>query len=147
MKRLLAGAATLLTSLALAAPAAYDVFPETRSPGGRWAVGWGVPGKTLDSKKLRSPDAENPYFEGVMGDSGKAEDYLIDLKAGKIPLDQKRRDAPISGRRIGVGEQQEQARFGGVCDPQLAAGEQETVSIFHGPGSQRKRVGAGPGLR
>lgn len=81
MKRFLAGAATLLASLALAAPASYDVFPETRSPGGRWAIGWGIPGKSIDSARLRSDDG---YFAEVTGDIDRAEDYLIDRKSGKI---------------------------------------------------------------
>jgi hypothetical protein len=81
MKRLLAGAATLLASLALAAPASYDIFPETRSPNGRWAIGWGIPGKSLDSARLR---AEEGYFESVSAEIDRAEDYLIDRKSGKI---------------------------------------------------------------
>ena len=81
MKRTLAGAAALLASLALAAPASYDIFPETRSPDGRWAIGWGIPGRQIDSARLRSDDS---YFAEVTGDIDRAEDYLIDRKAGKI---------------------------------------------------------------
>ena len=85
MNRLLAGlAAALLLSAALAAPGPYDVFPETRSPGGRWAVAWGVPGKTLDSAKIRAADAENPELDAAASDPAKVENYLVDLKARKI---------------------------------------------------------------
>ena len=36
--------------------------------------------------------------------------FLPDLEAGELALDQERRDALVSGLRIGVGEQQEEAR-------------------------------------
>ena len=66
--------------------------------------------------------------------------FLAHLESRKLALDQKRRDAAVSGIRIGVGEQQEQSRFGGVGDPQLAAGEQKMVARIHRARGQRERV-------
>ncbi|MGC4046390.1 MAG: hypothetical protein QM758_21575 [Armatimonas sp.] len=90
MRRLLTLAVLLGASMALAAPAAYDVFPETRSPDGRFAVAWGVPGKTIDSARLRADGGDNEYADQVLNDAEKAQNYLIDLKKKSIV-------APLSG--------------------------------------------------
>jgi hypothetical protein len=80
MRRLFVLVATLATTLALAAPAAFDVFPETRSPDGRFAVAWGVPGKTIDSVLLRENGGESDYTSEVLADCDKAQNYLVDIK-------------------------------------------------------------------
>jgi hypothetical protein len=80
MRRFLVLVAALAGTLALAAPAAFDVFPETRSPDGRFAVAWGIPGKAIDSAQLRENGGESDYATGVLADSEKAQNYLVDLK-------------------------------------------------------------------
>jgi hypothetical protein len=80
MRRFLALLATLITTLALAAPASFDVFPETRSPDGRFAVAWGIPGKAIDSAQLRENGGEGDYASEVLGECDKAQNYLVDLK-------------------------------------------------------------------
>jgi hypothetical protein len=84
MRRLLTLAALLGAALSLAAPAAYDVFPETRSPDGRFAVAWGVPGKPIDSARLREDGGENDYINELLTDAEKAQNYLVDLKKKSI---------------------------------------------------------------
>ncbi|BAZ16827.1 hypothetical protein NIES4071_87050 [Calothrix sp. NIES-4071] len=51
----------------------YQVFNSTNSPNKRYAVAWGIPGRTSNSPKLD----ENDDFE-------KVENYLVDTKANKI---------------------------------------------------------------
>ncbi len=80
MRRLLVLVATLTATLALAAPAAFDVFPETRSPDGRFAMAWGIPGKTIDSARLREGGGESDYATEILSESDKAQNYLVDLK-------------------------------------------------------------------
>ena len=53
----------------------------------------------------------------------------------------------ISGLGIGVGEQQEEAGFGRVGDPQLAAVEQEVVALVFRARRHGEGVGARPGFR
>lgn len=84
MRRLLTLAALLTASLALAAPAAYDVFSETRSPDGRFAVAWGIPGKDIDSTRLRIGGGDNEYTDQLLNDADKAQNYLVDLKKKSI---------------------------------------------------------------
>lgn len=51
----------------------YQVFDSTNSPNKRYAVAWGIPGRTSNSPKLE----ENDDFE-------KVENYLVDSKTNKI---------------------------------------------------------------
>ena len=73
--------------------------------------------------------------------------FLPTWKPGKLALDQEGRDAFVAGLRIGVGEEQEEARLGGVGDPQLAAVEQEVVAVVLGARGHGEGVGARPGFR
>ena len=51
--------------------------------------------------------------------------FLPYLKSRKLAFNQKRRDPFVTRFRIGVGEQQKEARFGGVGDPELAPSRQK----------------------
>ena len=66
--------------------------------------------------------------------------FLPTASPGVRALDQKSRDAAITFRGIGVGEDQKQPRFGRVGDPQLAAGEPVIVAVLDGARRQRERV-------
>ena len=73
--------------------------------------------------------------------------FLAHLEAGKLALHQERRHTFISGRGIGIGEQQEEAGFGGVGDPKLAAVEQEMIAAIFGARGHGEGVGARSGFR
>ena len=72
--------------------------------------------------------------------------FLPTLKSREIALDQERRDAFVARFRIHIREQQEQARFGGIGDPELAAGEAVVIARVDGARGQRERVRARAGF-
>jgi hypothetical protein len=84
MRTLFVLAVSLLATLTLAAPAAYDVFPGTGSPDGRFAIAWGIPGVTIDSARLREADGENKYVGEVLTQADRAQNYLVDVKKQSI---------------------------------------------------------------
>ena len=65
---------------------------------------------------------------------------------GKSRSIEKRRDAFIAQRGIHGGEQEKEARFGRVGDPQLAPGEPVAIAIFNRARGQSERVRAGAGF-
>ena len=71
---------------------------------------------------------------------------LADAEPGRIALDDKRRDAVIAGRGVDGREDDEDAGFERVADPELAAREDPVVAAFGGARRQRKRVAAGAGF-
>ena len=72
---------------------------------------------------------------------------LSDREPGEAALDEKRGDAAIAGVGIDGRKDDEQVRFVGVGDPELAAGQQEIAARFHGARRERERVAARAGLR
>ena len=72
--------------------------------------------------------------------------FLADLKAGEFALDQECRDAFVSGFGIYVGEEEIEAGFVGVGDPEFAAGDAVVVAGVDGAGRQGEGVGAGAGF-
>ena len=56
--------------------------------------------------------------------------FLPTVKPGEAALDQERGDAAVAGRGVDGGEHDEEAGFGGVGDPELAAGQHEVVAAL-----------------
>jgi hypothetical protein len=76
MKRIITVAAVSVASLALAAPTAWHVFPETKSPNGRLAVAWGVPGIRTQSNLQGAFAVTNPRGNDV---SESVKNSLFDI--------------------------------------------------------------------
>ena len=72
--------------------------------------------------------------------------FLPTVKPGKFFLHDERRDALVSGRRIDRRQQDEDAGFLGVGDPQLLAVQDVLIALQLRASLQRERVGAGVGL-
>ncbi len=72
--------------------------------------------------------------------------FLADGETGKIFLDQKCGDALVSLRRVDGGEEDEEAGFFGVGDPELAAVEHEVATAELGLGLQSERVRSASGF-
>ncbi len=85
-------------------------------------------------------------FAGGRGAEAELVFLLADLEAGEIALDEEGGDAAVSGGGIGIGEHEEEAGFGGVGDPELAAVEQEMIAALNGGGGEGEGVGAGTGF-
>ncbi len=55
--------------------------------------------------------------------------FLADGEAWRVALDEEGRDALVAGRGVDGGEDDEEAGFGGVGDPELAAVEDVVVAV------------------
>lgn len=69
-----------------------------------------------------------------------------DGEAGGVAFNQKTGDAAVAGVGVDGGEDEEEAGFGGVGDPEFATGEEEIVAIGDGAGGEGEGVRAGVGF-
>ena len=72
---------------------------------------------------------------------------LADREAGHAALDDERGDPAVARLRVEVREDDEEVRFVGVGDPELAAVEPVVVAVLPRPCLERERVAARTGLR
>ena len=84
---------------------------------------------------------------GAAGANPELVFLLADREAGGPALDDERGDAAVAGVGIDRREDDEDVRFVAVGDPELAAGDRESVAALGGARRQRERVAAGPGFR
>ena len=82
-------------------------------------------------------------FAGGRGADAELVFLLADRKAGRIALDEEGGDALVAGAGIDGGEDDEEAGFGGVGDPELAAVEEVVVAVGARGGGEGEGVGTG----
>src|SRR5579883_2992356 len=85
-------------------------------------------------------------FAGGRGANAELVFMAADAEAGEISLDEECGDAAISGGGIDGGEENEDARFGGIADPELAAVDQEFAILAAGGGGESEGVRPGAGF-
>ena len=66
--------------------------------------------------------------------------FLANAEAWSVPFDQEGRDAPMARAGLGIRENQEQARFLGVGDPQFASVDDERVALSLCPRLHGERI-------
>lgn len=72
--------------------------------------------------------------------------FAADGEAGGVAFDQEAGNAAVTGVGVDGGEDEEEAGFGGVGDPEFAAGEEIAIAIGDGAGGEGEGVGAGVGF-
>ena len=85
-------------------------------------------------------------FTGAAGSDPELVFLLADPQPRAITLDEKRRNAPVTGLGVDGRHDDKQAGFAAVRDPELLPAHNVVVTVFDGAGHECKGVAARPGF-
>ena len=97
---------------------------------------------SVNQRARRDFDVVQEHLRRRPGSLTQLAQRLADRHAGRVPVHEESADAPVSGLRIGLGEDHEHLRERRVRDPDLAAVENVAIAFLHGTGLDASDVGA-----